>query len=194
VPAGTLLREPGVRSMTVDSVAQGIVGALLLFFVPGYAVTRALFPEWRVRGAQGTRRLLEEVTLSFVTSVGLTVVVGYGILDLAPGGFSAAWSDPLLEAVLAATAVVAFAVALLRGAFARVPPAAAPAGGGADEQGAWELSRELERLGRDERRLEHELRGASHDPSDSARLTKELETVRAEREELRQRREEEYAS
>ena len=180
--------------MTVESVAQAVAGALLLFFVPGYAVTRALFPEWRVRGSGGARRALEEVTLAFVTSIGLTVVVGFGILDLAPGGFSAVWSDPLLEAVLAAVALVAFVVAVVRGGFARVPPLRAPTEEVPGEEGAWELSRELERLGRDERRLQHQLRVTADDPSESARLSKELEAVRAERDALRRRREEEYGS
>jgi uncharacterized membrane protein len=179
--------------MTVLGVAEGVVGGLLLFFVPGYAVTKSLFPEWRVRGSDGTRRLLEVVTLSFVVSIGLTVVVGYGILNLAPGGFAAAWSDPVLEAVLAAVAAMAFAAAFVRGSFARTPPSAMrPEEAG--EEGAWEVSRELERLGRDERRLEHALRVASRDAADKTRLTAELETVRAEREALRRRREEEYGS
>jgi len=180
--------------MTVLATVQGIAGALLLFFVPGYAVAKALFPEWRVRGVGGTRRLVELVTLSFVASIGLTVVVGFGILDLAPGGFSATWSDPVLEVSLAAVAFVAFVVALARGAFARTAPAPSRAKEGAeDEEGAWELSRELERLGRDERRLEHALRVSSQNPSESARLSAELDAVRAERDALRRRREEEYA-
>jgi len=180
--------------MTVLSGFEGVVGALLLFFVPGYAVTKALFPERRVRGPGGTRRLLEVITLSFVTSVGLTVVVGYGLLSLAPGGFAATWSDPLLEAVLGAVTVVAVGVAFGRGAFAIIPPSipAAPAGDG--EEGAWELSRELERLGRDERRLQHALRVSSLSPADATRLRSELDSVRTERETLRQRREEEYGT
>jgi uncharacterized membrane protein len=180
--------------MSVLGVAEGVVGGLLIFFVPGYAVTKALFPEWRVRGPEGARRLLEVVTLSFVTSLGLTVVVGYGILNLAPGGFAAAWSDPVLEAVLAAVALVAFVTAVARGSFARNPPEATREAEGAGEEGAWEVTRELDRLGRDERRLEHALRVASQNPAERARLSGELESVRAEREALRRRREEEYAS
>jgi uncharacterized membrane protein len=180
--------------MTLGSIAEGLVGALLLFFVPGYAVAKALFPEWRVRGPEGIRRLLELVTLSFVTSIGLTVVVGYGILSLAPGGFAAAWSDPVLEVVLAAVAVIAFVVALARGAFARNPPTPRPAPEGVGEEGSWELSRELERLGRDERRLQHALRVSSSGPAEVTRLTAELDSVRAERDALRRKREEEYAT
>ena len=178
--------------MTLLAVAEGIVGGLLLFFVPGYALTKALFPEWRVRGRDGGRRLLEIVTLSFVVSLGLTVLVGFGILNLAPGGFAAVWSDPLLEAVLAAVTVVASVVAFNRGAFARTPPEGPALA--ASEEGAWDLSRELERLARDERRLQHAIRVSSGPPSETARLTAELEAVRAERDTLRRRREEEYAT
>lgn len=180
--------------MTVVSGAEGVVGGLLIFFVPGYAITKALFPEWRVLGPQGTRRLLEMVTLAFVTSIGLTIVVGYGILSLAPGGFAATWSDPVLETALAAVAVVALGVALARGAFARIPPVPRTAPEAASEEGAWEVSRELERLGRDERRLEHALRVASQDPAETSRLRGELALVRTERDDLRRRREEEYVT
>ena len=179
--------------MSVVSLAAALVGGLLLFFLPGYALTRALFPEWRLRGADGPRRALETMTLSFVTSVGLTVVVGFGLLDLAPGGFSAAWSDPLLEGALAAVAATAFVVSIVRGAWSREPPRA-PAAAGPGEEGAWELSRELERLNRDERRLEHALRTAAGSSAEVARISAELESVKAEREAVRRKREEEYAS
>lgn len=180
--------------MTLLGGSEAVVGGLLLFFVPGYAVTKALFPEWRVRGGDGGRRLLELVTLSFVTSVGLTILVGYGILNLAAGGFAAAWSDPLLESVLAAVALVALLVAILRGAFARTPPTPAGTPQEPGGEGAWELSRELERLARNERRLQHELRGASGDAARVAELTRELDEVKAERDALRLRREEEYGA
>jgi len=180
--------------MTVVGVTEGIVGGLLLFFLPGYAVTKALFPEWRVRGREGGRRLVEVVTLSFVTSVGLTVLVGYGILSLNPGGFAAAWSDPVLEGFLALVAAAAFAVAVGRGAFARIPPRARPTAEPAGEEGAWEVSRELERLGREERHLEHALRVSSQGPAELARLRTELDNVRAERDALRRKREGEYAT
>jgi uncharacterized protein DUF1616 len=191
---GTRPHDSDGPSMTVLGGVEAVGGALLLFFAPGYAVTKSLFPEWRVRGRERTRRLLEVVTLSFVTSIGLTVVVGYGILSLAPGGFAAAWSDPVLEAVLAAVMVVGFAVALGRGAFAATPPKAPPTPAGEGEEGAWELSRELERLGRDERRLQHALRVSTLTNAETARLTEELDSVRAERESLRRRREEEYVT
>lgn len=180
--------------MTAFAVAEGVAGGLLLFFVPGYFVTKAVFAEWRIRGGEAVRRLVEVVTLSFVTSIVLAVVVGYGLLSLAPGGFAAAWSDPVLEAVLAGVALVAFAAGVARGAFSRTPPPAPRKDGSEGEEGAWELSRELERLGRDERRLEHALRASGSDDAHRSEITAELESVRSEREALRRRREEEYAT
>jgi hypothetical protein len=176
--------------MSALGVGEAVVGGALLFFVPGFAVTRALFPEWRLRGTGALRRGLETATLSFVLSVTLTVLVGYGLLGLAPGGFSATWSDPLLEAVLAAIAVIAFATAGLEGAFSRhgtvrPVPAAEPGG-----EGAWELTRELDRLRREEVRLARSLRAA---PPDAAALEAERNRVVARVEELERAREAEYA-
>jgi len=178
--------------MTFAGAGEGVAGALLLFFVPGYAVAKALFPEWRVRGPGGTRRLVEIVTLSFVTSIGLTVVVGYGLLDLAPGGFSATWSDPSLEVALVAVTLVGLLAAILRGGFSRTPPPARVPPSDDGETGAWELSRDLERLGREERRLEHELRVSSGGEGETQRLRAELEAVRSERETVRREREGQY--
>ncbi len=180
--------------MSVPSYPEVAVGFLLIFFVPGYAVTKATFPEWRVRGADGLLRLLEIVTLSFVTSVVLTVVVGYALLAAAPGGFQAYWTDPLLEAVLAAIAAVGFVVALLRGGFARAAPPPRPSEAPYGETGAWEVSRELDRLAREERRIRHELRVRGNDAAEASRLREELARVEEERTELQRQREAEYAA
>jgi uncharacterized membrane protein len=180
--------------MTFVSALEGVVGGLLLFFVPGYAVAKAVFPEWRVRGPQRARILLELATLSFVTSIGLVVLVGFAILHLSPGGFAASWSDPVLEIALASVAGLAFVVAVVRGAFARTPPAPPTKTELLGEEGAWEVSRKLETLARDERRLEHALRTSSKDSREYARITTELDSVRREREALRAKREEEYAT
>ena len=180
--------------MTVPSYPEVVVGFLLIFFVPGYALTKATFPEWRVRGPDGLLRLLETVTLSFVLSIVLTVLVGYGLLAAAPGGFQAYWTDPLLEAALAAVAAVGFAVAWLRGGFARSAPPAPPSEAPFGETGAWQLSRELERLAREERRIRHQLRVHGGDPAEASRLREELARVDGERSELQRRREAEYAT
>jgi len=177
--------------VSAAAAPEAIVGLLLIFFVPGYGVTKATFPDWRVRGPDGLRRGLEIATLSFVLSVVLTVLLGAVLLAANPGGFQSYWTDPLLEAGLAAVAAVGFAVALLRGGFARTPPAAPspePSGG---EEGAWELSRELDRLAREERRLQHALRAGSASTPDQLRA--ELDRVHEEVERLRTQREADYA-
>lgn len=179
--------------MAVLDVPETIAGGLLLFVLPGLTIARALFPEWRFRGPGGPRRALETTTLAFVLSVALTVLVGAVLLGVAPGGFSAAWSDPFLEAVLAAITVIAFAVGLLEGAYQRRPAARGLAEAGPGDEGAWELTRELDRLRREESRLEGRLAAAAADPSASATLRAELESLRDRRSSLERDREEEYA-
>lgn len=176
--------------MMVGEVFEAVAGILLVFLVPGYALTRAIFPEWRIEGFAATRRLLEMLTLSFVLSVVLTVLVGYLLLAAAPGGFQAYWNAPVLEAILAAVTLVGLVVAVVRGAFARTPPIPSldPSGG---EEGAWELMRRLDQLGREERRLQHALRAQGG--SESAYLRSQLEEIRAESAKLRRAREAEYA-
>lgn len=179
--------------MAGASAPEIVAGFLLIFFVPGYAITRAVFPEWRIRGSAAVRRVVEELTLSFVLSVVLTVLVGEALLSWAPAGFQASWSDPTLEAALAAIAGIALVVAWARGSFRRVaPPAASRAEPGGDE-GALELARHLDELSREERRVRHLLRTGVEDPQERERLTGRLEEIRAESLELARRREAEYA-
>jgi Protein of unknown function (DUF1616) len=178
--------------MSVNA-AELVAGLLLLFFLPGYALTKATFPEWRVRGPEATLRLLEITTLAFVTSVVLTVLVGYFLLVAGPTGFQAYWTDPELEGILAGITALGFGVGWVRGAYRRDPPSA-PMPEPADEVGAWELVEELDRLRRDERRVRHDLRQAARDSADAARLHQELERIQAESAELRSRREAEYAT
>ncbi|MGA8664351.1 MAG: DUF1616 domain-containing protein [Thermoplasmata archaeon] len=173
--------------------AEVVAGLLLLFFVPGYAMTKAIFPEWRVRGPTATLRLLEITTLSFVTSLVLAVLVGYFLLVAGPNGFQAYWSDPILEAVLAGIAAIAFGLGWYRGAYRRTPPTSLPPEPG-EERGTWETVEELDRLRREERRVRHELRRAGTGSTDSARLRSELERIQSEAAELRSRREAEYGT
>ncbi len=179
--------------MSGASVPEAVAGFLLIFFVPGYALTKAVFPEWRLRGAGAIRRAVEIGTLSFVLSVVLTVLVGYGLLVAAPGGFQAYWSDPVLEAVLAGIAAVGFAAAWGRGAFRRTPPTVPPPEASHAEEGAWELSRELDRLDTEARRVRHRLRTEVRDPAERDRLNARLEEIRSETLEIARRREAEYA-
>lgn len=179
--------------MTALTDVEAAVGILLIFFLPGYALTRALFPEWRIRGPDATLRAIETATLSFVTSVAFAVFVGYLLLVASPGGFQAYWSSPVLELILAAITVVGLVLAYVRGAFDHDPPRAPSAEPGGGEEGAWELLRELDRLAREERRLEHALRTADGNSIEAARLKEQLAHVRSEAEGLRARREAEYA-
>src|SRR5271156_4009889 len=103
--------------MTVFPV-EALAGLLLVFVLPGLAVARALFPEWRFRGAEGLPHLVETAALTIVLSVALTILVGFGLLNT-PAGFSASWSDPVLEIILAGITVAGFVVAGYRGAFSR---------------------------------------------------------------------------
>ena len=179
--------------MGFASYPEVAVGFLLVFFVPGYALTKATFPEWRIRGREAYRRLLETFSLAFVLSIVLTVVVGYALLAAAPGGFQAYWTSPVLEAALAGVAAIAFAVGWFRGAYrAEPPPAPSPDAG--EERDPWAISRELERIGREERRLAHELRTHANDPAESQRIRERVSRLQEERAELQRSREAEYAT
>lgn len=176
-----------------SAVWEPVLGIPLVFFVPGYTVTKAIFPDWRVRGSAALRRGLEIGTLAFVLSVVLTVLAGELLLAAAPSGFQAAWSDPVLESLLAGIALVGFVAGWMRGAYARVPPAAPVAETGTAEEGAWELTRRLDALGREERRIRHALRAAHPSDAERADLLRQLDRVVGEEEALGQEREAAYA-
>jgi hypothetical protein len=175
------------------SVVEAIVGGLLVFFVPGYALTRATFPEWRLGGPAGSLRLLEIVALAFVLSVVLTVLVGYVLLAAGPTGFQAAWSDPVVEATLAGVALVAFVAGWFRGAYRSSPPARAATTDADREAEPFELLHRLDLLAREERRLRHRLRTRGADHAEQQQIERQLEELRIEVTELRRRREAEYA-
>jgi hypothetical protein len=179
--------------MAGASYPEAFVGLLLVFFLPGYAIAKATFPEWRIRGREAYLRLVEVITLGFVLSVVTTLLVG-SVLLLTPGGFQAYWNDPVHEIVLVAITLLALAVGWFRGAYRKDPPPAPPAEGGASEEGAWEVSRELEAIGREERRLRHVLRVSHPNDAETPRLRAELQELEARREELRREREAEYAT
>ncbi len=175
------------------TILQEVAGFLLVFVVPGYTVTKALFPEWRIRGPEALLRTVEIGTLSLLLSVTFTILVGF-ILGNLPGAlFQASWTNPLLETVLAAVTMVAVVVGLLNGAYRREPPrrtAAEPAPG---EDRSWELLETMDALHRQERRLRHQLRAREADDPDRGRLEAELRAVKTRGEELRRAREAEYA-
>jgi hypothetical protein len=175
------------------AVGEAVGGGALLFFLPGFVVAKALFPERRVRGPEGLTWAVELAALALVLSVVLTVTVGYVLLVGAPGGFSATWGDPVLEAALVAIAVVALVAGWLQGAYARVPPVrrtvpVEPGGGG-----AWELSERLDRLQREQLTIERQLRRTpAGEQATAVELRARLGHLREEAEGLRAAREAEY--
>ena len=179
--------------MAGPDALEEVLGLLLVFFLPGYTVTKAVFPEWRIRGTGALRRLVEVVTLSFVLSIVLTVLVGYLELTFAPGGFRAYWSDPVIEVSLIAIVFVAFVAGLARGAYRREPPTRPSVPGAEGEEGAFELTRKLDRLGREGRTIRHTLRVTAPSASERDRLEARLHEVENESAELERRREAEYA-
>lgn len=177
--------------MTLNPL-EAVAGFLLLFVVPGYAVTRAVFPEWRMRGPAALATVVQIATLSFVTSIVLTILVGFVLLQ-GPTGFQAGWSDPWLEGILGAVALVAGVVGLLRGAYRREPPAAPKPEPSPGEAGGWELIRELERTERERRRVAHELRKAPPGSREAGELQERRRALEIKSAELRRARESDLA-
>jgi uncharacterized protein DUF1616 len=162
--------------MASVNALEATAGLALTFFLPGFALARATFPEWRFRGPGGTIRIIETLTLSLFGSVAVTIVVGYGLLST-PVGFQATWSNPLLFEILAGVSLVLLVVAGLRGAFARVPPAGPTLEPNIGNEGAFETIRELDGLKAEERRLRHRLRVLPRDHSERERISDELERL-----------------
>jgi uncharacterized membrane protein len=172
-------------------IAVAILGVLLLFFLPGFAVTRALFPEWRLRGDAKWLRIVETGTLSLVLSVGFTILLGFGLLNL-PSGFAAGISDPVLEVGLASITAVGFLLAAVRGSFARTPPTGPALPEATGEEGTWEAVRSFDRLSSEIRRVRHALRVASTEV-ERRRLTDRLSELEAELRQRGEQREREIA-
>jgi hypothetical protein len=162
--------------MASVNAAEAVAGLALVFFLPGFGLARATFPEWRFRGPEGTVRLIETLALSLFGSVAVTVIVGFGMLNV-PVGFQATWSDPLLFELLAGISAIALVVAVLRGAFARVPPPAPRPRSVEPEDHPFAMIRELEGLMAEERRLRHRLRVLPRQDPERARVSADLDVV-----------------
>jgi hypothetical protein len=174
------------------NLAEYWLGGALLFALPGYAWSRALFPEWRLRGRKALDHAVRLGTLSFVWSLAILVVVGSTLSELPSLGFSAAWSDPRLELLLAGLTLIGFAAAALRGAFSPTLPGAEPPPG-RGEGSPLPTLRQLDRLAREENRLRRALRRSPAGSEGRSRLEEELDRVRARSESIRRARQEEYA-
>jgi hypothetical protein len=178
--------------MVLDTLEPIAAGALF-FALPGLALTRALFPEWRIAGPLALTRAIETATLGILLSLTLTILVGFGLTFGPTQSFPAGWTNPLLETILAAIAGLALVVAVLRGGFSRTPPPApalepAP---GADSPEA--VFRELARLRHEASGVRRELRRRGQRPEDVAELRSRLQAIDAEVERLQERRSAEYA-
>lgn len=177
--------------MVLDTL-EAILGGFLILAAPGLAWSRALFPEWRIAGPQAYLRAVETASMAVVVSLSLTIVVGFGLTFNTNGSFPASWSDPLLEAILAAIAVVGAVLAWARGGFSRVPPPAPalePAPGADSPE---ELLRDLARLQAESRRLRHALRRGGISENQAASVRGQLAETDRSIEELKSRREEAF--
>lgn len=172
-------------------VYEAVASVLLFFVLPGLALSRAVFPEWRFRGAGGTEHIVETAAFSLVVSVSLTVVVGFALANSPGAGFSAAWTDPILQTVLFAITVVALGVAFARGAFNREPPSGSPREPSPPARD-WETLRELDRIARERGRILRAIQRASDDPKEVRRLEARLDELNVESERVKRRREAEF--
>lgn len=114
------IRHPSVfRRMAVSPLGV-LLGLILVFFAPGFALLHALFPGRRYYGPFHPFAM---PALSVVMSVAITVLVG-SILGFLPGGIGgkgwfqgAQTGAPILELTLAGLTVALLAVGWWRGAF-----------------------------------------------------------------------------
>ncbi|HEV2428471.1 MAG TPA: DUF1616 domain-containing protein [Thermoplasmata archaeon] len=178
--------------MVLDTI-EAWTGFLFVFFLPGFALTRAVYPEQRAFRPLNLLIALQQSVLAVVLSVVLTILVGFLWLGT-PTGVQAHWTSPLLEASLGGVTLVGFAAAALRGSFARVPPSASRGEDAPGESHPLELVRALDRLARDERRLRNRLRVLGAGSSEADEIERSLKRLRGEADRLRAEREAEYAA
>lgn len=174
--------------MAVDPLFS-LAALVLLFFLPGYLLMKALWPEHRVRGPGGRLWLLQVLAGGVVLSTVLSILIGFYLGNV--GLFQAGPSQPYLEALLGALSAVFFVAGWFRGAFARTAPAPAPVGGeelpAEDDTGDYWKS--LEEMARTERRLRHEIRSLRKSGKDDRVPTQELNALTDRRKQLQQSRE-----
>ncbi len=165
---------------------EAALGLLLLFVLPGLTWTQATFPEWRFHGPGALERGVATAALAVLMSSAMTILVGFLLLNSAVG-FSAAWSEPTLEGILAGVAVAGAIVAAVRGAYSHTAPTGPAPESPAGDEGSWRTIRELERLHREQRKLQH-VRRVATDVSEATRAELRLREVDAEIERLREER------
>jgi uncharacterized integral membrane protein len=171
---------------------ESLTALALIFVLPGFALSRAIFPEWRFRGRGGAEHLAETAAMSLVLSVSLTILVGFALQNSPSVGFQASWSFPLLEVLLAGVAGGALVTALYRGAFSKIPPLRIPARRERPGTDAWEILDRLDEFALKERRLAHAIRTGEPSSPEVLRAKEELSRLHDQTDELRQLREREY--
>jgi hypothetical protein len=163
---------------------------VLFFFLPGYLLMKALWPEWRIRGKAAVERGVTMVTGAVVSSTAMTILVGFVLGNTA--SFQAGPDNPLLEAVLLVLSVAFFLVGLWRGAYSKwplpSPSYAEHALKGEDDTEAF--VEEIEAIVREELRLKAEIKHAKREnPEKAERLKEELDAHVSRRRELEKARE-----
>ena len=175
------------------SPALAALGLVVLYLLPGLGLAAAVFPE-RFRPARERRRALVEVAaLAVVMSVAVTILFGEA-LQASAAGFSASWSDPTLELLDGGLGLAGLAVGALRGAFSEGPSGELPPAVPSENEEAWPALRQLERLAREERRIDRSLRRADLAASERTELERRRAAIREERSGLLRRRERDYAA
>lgn len=165
-----------------DSILLVPVALALFFFLPGYLLSRALWPEWRLQGEKALERGVLTVTSALVFSTALTVLVGFYLGNV--GLFQAGPGNPLLEEVLAALSALLLVIGWWRGAFSKTPPPApsyarVPLAG---EEDLEEYVQEMASLAQEERRLVHAIRTSGKtNLRERERMESELEALRTRR-------------
>jgi hypothetical protein len=176
--------------MAVD-VLESIAGGLLVFVLPGFVWSRALFPEWPLRGPAASIRWVETLTLSFLMSVSMTIVIGSALSRNNTLDFSASWSAPTVEILLAAATAIGVVAAWLRGGLTwRGAPRAA---GPSDEPDVTGTLRDLDRIERDRIRARRALHDARGDPKKEAACRETLEELDLRARRIREHREAQIA-
>jgi hypothetical protein len=175
----------------VFDVLEPIAGGLLLFVLPGFAWSRALFPEWPLRGPSASIRWVETLTLSFLMSVSLTIVIGSALSRNNTLDFSASWSAPTVELLLLVATAAGLVVAAVRGGLSWDGAPGRPTS--SEEPSITTTFRDLDRIERDRVRARRALRAARGDVDRELECRHELDRLDQEAREVRERREAQIA-
>lgn len=175
----------------MESVPFALGALALFFFVPGYLLVKALWPEKRWAGPGAPIVALEMVTGGFLASLGLFLVVGFVLGNTS--SFAAGPGDPFLEEILLGLSAAFFVVGWFLGAYRKEAPATPsfvepPAPGEADLGPVLDTFQGLNREERELRREIHRLRREGGKPEELAQRREELEAVRGRRRQAEQER------